>query len=362
MKKLIAILVLLFSVSSIAASFDCTKAGTPVEQAICNSSELSSLDEALAQTYRSQIASSPESSQIKSDQRRWIAEIRNKCDDTECLAAAYKKRISNLQPTAPASSPEQLAASSFQPAPTEPTTAKTATSEVITTTSSIQDTAQPQISSSTTVTQQAPASVQNLSTPQNVEVSTIPEIEKSQGLSSLQWKLIGLALLINVLASIYLHKSDKLVIYQNYTDAAVTGLAPLVAIIVYFVLRFFEIQPDKAQVAAALVFVGLMYFVAKSTHRYNNGLSAFFAMSLITKITIVGVYYAIMAALLFGSGSSRKKGERRDSFEARKRREAKANAAAMAVTTAGFVALSAWVCKESEFVPLAEYLSPTQVV
>ena len=349
MKKLIAFAVLLFSVSSFAASFDCSKAGTPIETEICNSSE------------RSQIASTPESSQIKSDQRTWIAEIRNKCDDTECLAAAYKKRIVDLQPPVAASTQEQVAASSFQSASIESTTPKTGPSEVLITSSSSQNTAQAQTSNSSVVTQ-APPSVQNEARYQEGEVIATPEMAENHGLSSLQWKLIGLALLVNALVTIYLHKVDKLVIYQNYTDAAVTGLAPLVGIIVYFVLRFFELQPDKAQVAAALVFVGLMYFVAKSTHRNNNGLSAFFAMSLITKITIVGAYYAIMAALLFGSGSARKKGERLDAYEARKRREAKANAAAAAATTVGFVALSAWVCKESEFVSLAEYLSPTQVV
>ncbi len=361
MKKLIIWSILFFSVSSFSASFDCSKAGTPIEIEICNSSELSFLDEALAQAYRSQIASTSESSLVTSDQRRWIAETRNKCDDTECLAAVYKKRIIDLQTSVVSSTLEQVAASSFQSAPIESTTVKTATSEVAATASSSQNTAQPQISSSM-VTQKVPTSVQNEATPQEGEVMSTPEMATNQGLSSLQWKLIGLALLVNALVTVYLHKLDKLVIYQNYTDAAVTGIAPLVGILVYFVLRFFELQADKAQVAAVLVFVGLMYFVAKATHRNNNGLSAFFAMSLITKITIVGAYYAIMAALIFGSGSARKKGERLDAYEARKRREAKANAAAAAATTVGFVALSAWVCKESEFVSLAEYLSPTQVV
>ncbi|MER2511376.1 MAG: lysozyme inhibitor LprI family protein, partial [Nitrosomonas ureae] len=358
MKKLIAISVLFFSVSSFGASFDCTKAGTSTEQSICDSSELSSLDEAMAQIYRSKIASSSELSQLKSDQRSWITEIRNKCADTNCLTAVYKNRIIELQSTPSASTSEQVAASSFLPAPTELTSAKIATTEALTTPSLPQNTDQTQISSSTTVTLQTPPSAEVESMPQKAEVTTIPEISKTHELSSLQWKLIGLAFLVNALATIYLHKSDKLVIYQNYTDAAITGLAPLIAIIVYYVLRFFEIQPENAQISAALVFVGLMYFVAKATHRNNNGLSVFFVMSLITKITIVGVYYAIMAALIFGSGSSRRKGERLDSFEARKRREAKANAAAMAATTVGFVALSAWVCKESEFVSLAEYLSP----
>ncbi len=80
-------------------------------------------------------------------------------------------------------------------------------------------------------------------------------------------------------------------------------------------------------------------------------------MALVAKLTIIVVYYAGMAFLIFGSGSARRKGERRDSFEARQRREARQNKAMMAAFTAAFVFLTAWVCREDEFSSLGDYVS-----
>lgn len=96
MKKLIVVAGLLFSITSYAASFDCQQASTPVEEAICTYPEIGSLDEQLASAYRSAINSSPDASRIKSEQRTWITQVRNKCEDTNCLITAYQSRISAI--------------------------------------------------------------------------------------------------------------------------------------------------------------------------------------------------------------------------------------------------------------------------
>jgi hypothetical protein len=57
------------------------------------------------------------------------------------------------------------------------------------------------------------------------------------------------------------------------------------------------------------------------------------------------------------SGSTRRKGERSRDFEARRRREAKANKAAMAAATAGFVGIVAFACRYPEFRNLGNYFS-----
>jgi len=162
----------------------------------------------------------------------------------------------------------------------------------------------------------------------------------------------------------YLHTAGKLVIYKDYTDAAFTGIAPLLSIIVYFLLRFFEVSPNIAMMVALGMFVILIFFVARSTAKNNNGLSMFFAMSLLAKLTIVGIYYAIMALLIYLrlSGSPRRKGEHYSTYEARLRREAQGNAALMAATTASIVALSAWFCKRAEFTPIDEYFSSSKAI
>jgi uncharacterized protein len=369
MRKTIASIGFLFASVAFGASFDCTKANTPTEKAICAHPTVSALDEQLASAYREQLRTVNDPSTLKSRQRDWVSQVRNKCEDVACLEAAYKSRIEELDVSAikgpVASSFEPPVVSNLEPPATIPPQAtQPVTTQALPPPEAQLSVAQPPETSKREI-EDAP----HISPPPSASAAAVPPISRDQssssvpaekkeatGLSSLQLKLIGLAWLINAIVTIYLHRSDKLVIYKDYTDAAVTGLVPLVAIITYFILRFFEVPPDIAEVIALAVFALLLVVVVISTARNNGGLSLFFLMSLITKVTIVGLYYAIMAFLLFSSGSARRKGERRDSYEARRRREEQARIAAMAATTAGFVALSAWVCKENEFTPIGEYL------
>ena len=97
-------------VSSIthAASFDCTKATTLVEKAICSESDLSALDEQLMAKYKDALSSAPNAANLKNDQKSWLVNTRNKCQDTACLKRAYIERIAALEriagSTAPSSS------------------------------------------------------------------------------------------------------------------------------------------------------------------------------------------------------------------------------------------------------------------
>ena len=358
MKKVIAVIgFLFFTATAFAASFDCSKAGTPIEKAICSYPELSALDEQLASAYRAAATTSADQNQLKHEQRTWITQIRNACEDTNCLARAYQSRINDLSRSAS----DQTLPANEQRVSDQPQVIQTESAPPQNThTESAQ---QQQTSSPTGISQEAqlPVTTQQAMPEKQGATELADGITQESGITSLQLKLLAFALLANAILTIYLHKTDKLIIYRDYTDAAFTGIAPLVSLIIYFILRFFEVSPDKSQLISIGFFAILMFFVVKSTARNNNGLSVFFVMALLTKVTIVGLYYAIMAALIFGSGSARKKGESYAAYEARKRREAKANAAAMAATTGGFVALSAWVCKYSEFTPIEEYFSPKAI-
>lgn len=354
MIKTVAVIGLLITTSSFAASFDCSMAGTSIENAICSNPELSNLDEQLASSYRAAVTISADKIKLKHEQRAWINQVRNKCDDIKCLALAYHDRINELTRSASNEfviSNKQVESNQPQFIQTEPEPPQKAnTIESVTQ-------HEPSNTESSDSEQAHPTIIQQQKIPEIQENAESPnKHEKASGITSLQLKLIGLALFVNAALTIYLHRDEKLIIYRDYTDAAITGAAPLFSIITYIILGFFETPPDVAQIISMTFFAILMLFVAKSTFR-NNGFSVFFVMSLITKITIVGLYYAIMAALIFTSGSARRKGESYSAYEARKRREAQANAAAMAATTAGFVALSAWVCKQSRFTPIKEYFS-----
>ena len=89
----IGLLFSLFCTQSIAAGFDCSKAATLVENAICSDDELSSLDESMVAAYRAALANDQD---IKNSQRAWLKK-RNACKDTACLKKAYSQRLAELQ-------------------------------------------------------------------------------------------------------------------------------------------------------------------------------------------------------------------------------------------------------------------------
>jgi len=89
-------LLLVFTVHSYAASFDCSKATTLVENAICNDAEISALDDLLMDTYKKALANTDDQSGLKSEQRSWLKNKRNTCKNVACVKQAYVLRISEL--------------------------------------------------------------------------------------------------------------------------------------------------------------------------------------------------------------------------------------------------------------------------
>lgn len=82
-------------------SFDCAKATTLVENAICQDLELGALDGTLAEQYQAVWrATSGESARqaLKKSQRAWLAK-RNQCKDRSCLVSAYRERLDALDVT-----------------------------------------------------------------------------------------------------------------------------------------------------------------------------------------------------------------------------------------------------------------------
>jgi len=80
-----------------AASFDCAKAASRVEKAICADAELSRLDEHLGRFYfaaRERLAEN--ASCVEADQRQWLRAQRNACADGACLKKAYLGRLAEL--------------------------------------------------------------------------------------------------------------------------------------------------------------------------------------------------------------------------------------------------------------------------
>jgi uncharacterized protein len=94
----VAIIIIAPSVT-MGASFDCSKAGTSVEKTICASETLSRLDEQLARAYDSVLLLSDRPATVKSQQKAWLRNIRDKCHDETCLQSAYEHRLAQLAAT-----------------------------------------------------------------------------------------------------------------------------------------------------------------------------------------------------------------------------------------------------------------------
>lgn len=99
MKRKIVPLVLLFCTGTAGAvSFDCRKAGTLVEKAICSTPLLGRLDDALAANYKGALATdigAEARSHLKRTQLVWL-KSRNACKTTACIEARYRERIDAL--------------------------------------------------------------------------------------------------------------------------------------------------------------------------------------------------------------------------------------------------------------------------
>lgn len=90
----------LLSAHTNAASFDCAKANIWVEKAICSNAKLSELDEAMAQQYKSELATASDYEDsdaykiiTRNEQRQWLKFRRNTCKSEKCLIREYKERI-----------------------------------------------------------------------------------------------------------------------------------------------------------------------------------------------------------------------------------------------------------------------------
>jgi uncharacterized protein YecT (DUF1311 family) len=105
-----------------AASFDCSRAATRVETAICEDRALSALDNQMAQNYRALLnrTSGATESRIRSEQKTWLRQ-RNACgEDARCLNREYRARIQSIASWSGASASRETAA--VKPAEEKPRT------------------------------------------------------------------------------------------------------------------------------------------------------------------------------------------------------------------------------------------------
>lgn len=98
-RPLLVVIIIVAPSVAIGASLNCSKAATSVEKTICASKTLSGLDEQLAKAYESVLLLSDRPDVVKSRQKKWLRNIRDKCRDETCLQSAYEHRLAQLAAT-----------------------------------------------------------------------------------------------------------------------------------------------------------------------------------------------------------------------------------------------------------------------
>jgi uncharacterized protein len=93
-----AVLNMVLSGTAPAASFDCAKAKSKIERAICADAELSNLDEYLGRYFAGALETAKDAAScVKADQKAWVKRARDACGaKSGCLTQAYLERLSTL--------------------------------------------------------------------------------------------------------------------------------------------------------------------------------------------------------------------------------------------------------------------------
>lgn len=80
-----------------AASFDCSKANSFIEKQICSENQLSEIDSQLSVIYKIKLSEVRDPDVLRAEQREWIKNTRNKCQDASCIKQAYTERLETLK-------------------------------------------------------------------------------------------------------------------------------------------------------------------------------------------------------------------------------------------------------------------------
>jgi len=79
------------------AAVDCSRAKTNSEKLLCSNSRLASADQRMASAFRAAIKRGIQPEVLMESQRSWMHDVRDVCNDVECMLRAYETRTSELE-------------------------------------------------------------------------------------------------------------------------------------------------------------------------------------------------------------------------------------------------------------------------
>jgi uncharacterized protein len=82
---------------AVPAALDCSRARSNAEKMLCSNSRLAMADERMAYAFREAIRRGADPAALMQTQRRWTFEIRDACNEVECMLKAYEDRTAELE-------------------------------------------------------------------------------------------------------------------------------------------------------------------------------------------------------------------------------------------------------------------------
>jgi uncharacterized protein len=79
------------------AAIDCSRAKTNTEKLLCSNSRLQRADQRMALAFHEAINRGVRPELLMEGQRAWAHDVRDICNDVECMLKAYEERISELE-------------------------------------------------------------------------------------------------------------------------------------------------------------------------------------------------------------------------------------------------------------------------
>lgn len=340
----------LLSSVSYADSNKPTISDSEYRQYIKISNEFKLSEQKLNAVYKDLVSTlnNEEKEKLKLEQREWIKTRDIKAFNVghkggpsyiESLIIIDNERISELQSRI-SRKPVSEVAPVAQPKPAEVTASQTIPTET--------DSKQPD----TLVAQPKPAEVKANQTMPIKTDSKQPDTEKKNQI--VKYAIIFLLLISCV--SVFLCFQGKLIIYRDYTDAAITVGGVFISIIIYFTCtKFFNTSEFTSSLITCLFFFVNFIFVFRMTYITNSNI-LYTIFSLLTKYTTTFLYVFLMFVLMF-SGSSKKQGESQAAFERRSKREAVQTKAEMLALSALLFWFIRITTKFREWSLLGDYFS-----
>lgn len=160
-------------------------------------------------------------------------------------------------------------------------------------------------------------------------------------------KVTAVLLVANAIYATFAHRKARLTIYVDWTDAAMTGLSPVIGLVIFGIFAFFGASDSLSKTAGVLCFLVLMMFSVRLTWRANRSLVDFVSAAA-AKYTVFFSFYLLLWIML--GGSKRAKYERRATH-------AKRDAAALTAVVASYAGWSAWVSRSPCFTPVGHWFA-----